>query len=262
MKNLTAIMIKYSLKKELLHTNGFWNKSLFLIMGYFADILMIVILLSKIGEFSGWKTSNITFMYGFNTLAYTLTATIFAFCANFSNEIVYGNYDNALVLPMNTIKYYILNGINLTYLSRVILCIIIIILSLFYSGVSISFGMIIYIILSLLGAVLIQSAFFISFAIPNFFFVKSNNFRSIYMGIRFFCNYPLSIYPIGIQFFLTYIFPLGFISYYPALHIFQKAHPQTHWITEYLTLPIGIFLFLLSIILWELSSKHYQSSGS
>jgi ABC-2 type transport system permease protein len=262
MKNLTLTMIKCSLKKELLYYNGFWNKSLFLIMGYFADILMIIILLSKIGTIAGWETSNITFMYGFNTLAYTLTATIFAFCANFSDEIVYGKYDSALVLPMNTIKYYILNGINLTYLSRAILCIGIIVLSLVYSNITITLGMIAYILISLIGAVLIQSAFFISFAIPNFFFIKSNNFRSIYMGIRFFCNYPLSIYPTGIQFFLTYICPLGFISYYPSLHIFRKLHPETHWITEYLTLPIGILLFILSILLWKISSKHYQSSGS
>ncbi|WP_040848035.1 ABC transporter permease [Treponema lecithinolyticum] len=258
--SLAKCITQNTIRIQLEYKSSFWLKSFFLIMGYLADAIMLVVLFTRFNGIAGWRTYEIAFLYGFSTLSYTVTASVFAFCAQFSEEMIYGGYDQVLLLPVNPFIFYVLKGINLTYLSRIILSVLIIIIAFYTAALQCSFRLCLYIILSILGSILIQSAFFIAFAIPNFFIVKSDNFRSVYMGLRFFCNYPLNIYGGFIRKFFTYVIPLGFINYYPAIHIFSKSENMP-LILEYLTLPVGIVLCILSIVLWHMASKHYQSTG-
>ncbi len=260
MVDLIRSVIKNTLRIQFEYTLGFWIKSFFLTMGYFADAIMLVVLFSRFNGLAGWTTYEIAFLYGFNTLTYTITASIFAFCANFSDEIAYGGYDQVLLLPVNTLLFYTLRGINVTYLSRILLSLAIVYIALYQAKLTVTFTLFAYILMTLIGAVLIQSAFFLAFAIPNFYIIKSNSFRAIYMGLRFFCNYPLIIYGKKILYFFTFIIPLGFINYYPALHIFSKPKEFPIFV-DFITFPIGFCLFMLSIIGWVISSKYYQSTG-
>ena len=60
--------------------------------------------------------------------------------------------------------------------------------------------------------------------------------------------------------FLTFVLPLAFVNYYPARYILEKESSDS--LINFLSLPAGLIVGALMCLLWEVSSRHYASSGS
>jgi ABC-2 type transport system permease protein len=74
-----------------------------------------------------------------------------------------------------------------------------------------------------------------------------------------FAKYPLSAYTRPIQFVLTWLIPLAFISYYPAAVLLGKPLAQP-WI-GYLAPLAGPAAAVCALGLWKRGLLRYQSSG-
>lgn len=77
-----------------------------------------------------------------------------------------------------------------------------------------------------------------------------------------FGNYPLSILPKAIQSLLTFVFPLAFVAYFPALVLLGLA-PTTGAmaVVERCSPVVGPVLFLVSVRIWNRSLRDYQTAG-
>ena len=83
------------------------------------------------------------------------------------------------------------------------------------------------------------------------------------VDMKEFTNYPITIFPRGIQFVLTFILPFAFMNLYPTSVLLGKAIPAGYpSVLPYLSLPVGMLVFALSIMLWNWGLKHYKSTGS
>lgn len=81
--------------------------------------------------------------------------------------------------------------------------------------------------------------------------------------IKSFVNYPITIFPRALQFFLTFLLPFAFINFYPAAMLLRKEIPAGYpAILPYLPPAVGIVAFVLSIRLWNWGLGHYQGTGS
>jgi ABC-2 type transport system permease protein len=75
--------------------------------------------------------------------------------------------------------------------------------------------------------------------------------------------YPLSIFPRGIQMLLTFLVPVGFISFYPALDFVGPNDSFALPIDLALFTPaVGAVLFLLAYAIFHRGLKRYESAGS
>ena len=75
-----------------------------------------------------------------------------------------------------------------------------------------------------------------------------------------FAKYPLSAYTRPIQFVLTWLIPLAFISYYPAAVLLGKPLAQP-WI-GYLAPLAGPVAAVGALMIWRCGLVHYQISGN
>ena len=127
-----------------------------------------------------------------------------------------------------------------------------------------SVGRIAFLFLTILGGVAFQSFVFLFGAAMNFRWLHSG--RSVSSNLRLmidFTQYPLSIYPKGLQSFLTFVVPVGMINYYPCLYLFGRGndawfYPWLSWIAPTVAIGVG----LLGLIFWQHGVNSYQSSGS
>lgn len=60
--------------------------------------------------------------------------------------------------------------------------------------------------------------------------------------------------------FLTYVFPLAFINYYPSLYILEREDSGN--ILNFMTVPVAVILVGISAFVWKISLAHYNSTGS
>ena len=76
-------------------------------------------------------------------------------------------------------------------------------------------------------------------------------------------EYPISIYPKFLQFLLTTLIPLAFVSFYPVQQISGRQDfglfPP---VVRHLSLPVGIAFLLIAYAVFAAASKHYKSTGS
>lgn len=117
----------------------------------------------------------------------------------------------------------------------------------------------------LLLVVFIVSGGFIEFALAlamNCATVVFPNTRSLfgayYQLIIIGQRYPLNIFSQGFQALLTFVFPLGFMNYYPALLLLGKTGG---WV-GYFTPLVAVLFSGLAITLFHATLRHYNSTGS
>jgi ABC-2 type transport system permease protein len=73
----------------------------------------------------------------------------------------------------------------------------------------------------------------------------------------------MSIYPLSIRQFFTYVVPAIFLIYYPALYILDKPDPLGMPQIAYFLAPVaGFGTLLLAMLFWQYGIRHYQSSGT
>ena len=234
-------------------------------LGYGATFITILILVNSFDSLDGWKGAEVMLLYGISVLSYAIGAAFFFTpCIELSSKLRSGEFDIALTKPIHPFLHEMFGGFNMGYVSHFTISLIIIIFSLRTLGHQLTMVHIAWLILMILGASLLQAAALIASSVLSFFTISNNPLVDFLLfDIKKFTNYPITIFPRGIQLILTFVLPFAFINYYPAAMLFNKPIPVGYpSVLPYLTPIVGIIFFIGSIILWNWGLKHYKSTGS
>jgi ABC-2 type transport system permease protein len=68
----------------------------------------------------------------------------------------------------------------------------------------------------------------------------------------------MDIYPAGLKYMLTYIVPVAFFAYFPALQLVRE--PSYTVVAE--AAALAVVFFTVSRFWWRYSMKHYSSASS
>jgi ABC-2 type transport system permease protein len=75
--------------------------------------------------------------------------------------------------------------------------------------------------------------------------------------------HPMSIYSEWLRRFFTFVVPLAFVSYLPALYILDRPDPLGLPVAvQFLSPAVAAAFFLAARAAWTLGVRHYQSTGS
>jgi ABC-2 type transport system permease protein len=75
-------------------------------------------------------------------------------------------------------------------------------------------------------------------------------------------KYPLSIYRAWFRKFFTMVVPMGSATYFHVA-ILERTDPLGTSVNFQLFVPIsGLIFFILTLQLWQIGVRHYQSTGS
>jgi ABC-2 type transport system permease protein len=112
---------------------------------------------------------------------------------------------------------------------------------------------------SILGGVCMFSGLFVLQATSAFWTIESLEIwnATTYGGLEA-ARYPLTIYGTWLRRFFTYVVPLGFISYIPALAILGRSGNLINWLAP----AIGVIFLFTTLQVWKIGVRHYCSTGS
>ena len=211
---------------------------------------------------SGWTFGHWSFLYGLAMISRGVVQTLSFQSREIDAMVTRGEFDQLLVRPMNVTFQFAVNNIDLLGLAYVVVGPI----YFAYGCQAVDFNWtitnVVKLLLVLIGGTLIYWSFWTLISGIAFWTKRSKPLvdGSMELLVRG-SFYPLSIYPLPLQLLLTFIIPIGFISYYPTCDFldYGDALPLT---SAWLTPIVGIAMFVVTIYVFNAGLRRYESAGS
>ena len=226
-----------------------------------ASILSIWMIMESIPSLQGWTMAEMGFLYGFSMMPVALdhifTDDLWS-VAYF--KVRSGEMDRMFTKPVPVLFQVIAETFQLEGLGELIVGVVM--LSVCGSMVSVawSFGAVFVLIVATVFGALMITSFKIIFASLAFKFKRSGQILQVAYNFISYTRYPIKIYPTLIRGLLTFLFPFALIISYPVeIFLFETYSP---YLIAGVIVAASCALFALSLLIWRLLERRYESTGS
>lgn len=264
MTNVYLKLIVAAIKSKMEYKVTFGFLIFAIIVFYMGQLGIILVIMNKFKSINGWTLGEMAFLYGLLVFSQGISFLVFNSLNHFEQFIVRGEFDRVLTRPLNPLIQVLCSGLEVSSLAHFIIGVTAIIFGSISAGLEWSFWKLIFLAMVIGGAVLILGGIRIIISAVAFWTIRNRALVHIFVySSKEFILYPISIYNPWVQWFLTFIFPLAFVNFYPAGYFLNKSDQfMFHPILQFMTPVVGIILFSFSLLLWRLGINRYQSTGS
>ncbi|MBO5509291.1 MAG: ABC-2 family transporter protein [Lachnospiraceae bacterium] len=227
----------------------------------FATIKFVV---AEFGSINGWNYGQLAFLYGLSVLSHALSMIFFVNGWFMGWWVISGDFDRILTRPMSVVYQFFFTNINVMGLTDLVPGIIVFA----YGCHKVSFHWTFYnaflILVMLIGATLIRGGIYIMLGSTTFWSKSTVDFGMFTQEIFDKTTmYPISMYPEGFQFVLTYLIPIGWVSFYPASSLLGIENGCANsTMAVWITLLVGIVTISIAAMIFKLGLKQYESAGN
>jgi|UniRef100_A0A7C5ENY5 ABC-2 type transport system permease protein len=243
-----------------------------LVVGLISQLTFTLLSVAFVGTFlkygvsiNGWSFWEMVFLFGMGDMTFGLSA-IFVFRTFLifdSRYIIEGQLDQLLVQPLHPLANLIFRNLDVTNLMVVLKGVLIVCIASGSLSLSWNFLKLTAFLVLTLGGALMYAGIYVFFCSLGFWWPRRTSFAWPILSLNYLTQYPLSIYPEGLQFFLSFIIPLGFAAFYPA-QAFLGIHPgpRGYWIPFFVIPVAAALVWGVSWTVFRLGLDNYQSSGT
>ncbi|MFC5403550.1 ABC transporter permease [Cohnella soli] len=231
---------------------------------YFAGIWMLRIIVDRFQPLNGWGFSDLAFLYGLGLLSHGLVVVLFIPTWGTEYAVLRGEFDRLLLRPMNVFFQFVTGYFNFIGLVDLIPGTVIFIAAARMVDFDWSLVNLLKLALVVVGGTLIRASIYTVVGAVAFWTKRSRNLINMTIAtMERTTMYPLTLYPQVVQAILTFLLPIGFISFYPAEQFLNK--------TKSLELPLGLALwtplvglvsFVVAYAVFRQGLRKYESAGS
>jgi ABC-2 type transport system permease protein len=226
-------------------------------------LFAIAVLYTRFQGIGGWTVDELVFLYGFNRFIWGAVLVVAQPVWYMPRLIISGQFDLLLVRPLNVLWLHMARGFNYMDMSSLIVGAGVVVYSLNRLGFELTVASALYFLLLTVLCILIRTAVFLVGSSTCFWWKNRETVRTFFaMMFAGMENYPLTVLPVALQFFLTFIIPIGFASYYPAALILDIENgyiAQQSLLPAMIILAIGLSVF--SYLFFHFSLRRYESAG-
>ena len=226
-----------------------------------ASILSIYFIVNSIPSLNGWSIYQLGFLYGFSMLPVALDHL-------FSDDlwlIAYhkvrnGELDRYFLRPCPILFQSLAETFQPEGFGELTVGVVMLILCGNTIHLTWTFSMVMLLIIAtIFGAIIITSLKIILSSIA-FKFKRSGQLLQIVYNFIEYTRYPLKIFPKFIQGLLIFVFPFAVAISFPAETILFQT--TSIWILSLEIMGVAILFLLISIGIWSLLIRKYESTGS
>lgn len=227
----------------------------------FATIKFVV---EQFGEINGWNYGQLAFLYGISVISHALSMIFFVQGWFMGFFVIEGEFDRFLTRPLSVLYQFFFTNINVFGLTDLIPGILVFIYGCNKTSFSFTVTNTIGIIVMIIGAVLIRGGIYILLGATSLWTKSANDFGQFTQEIFDKTTmYPLSMYPEALQLILTFIIPIGWVSFYPASELLGiETAFSAGGFGVWITLLAGIALMLIAGAVFKAGMKRYDSAGN
>ncbi|MFF2015772.1 ABC transporter permease [Paenibacillus sp. NPDC058177] len=231
---------------------------------YFAGIWMLRIIVDKFQPLEGWTFNDLAFLYGLGLLSHGLVVVFFIPTWGTESAVLRGEFDRLLLRPLNVFFQFITGYFNFIGLIDLIPGIVIFLYAAHAVGFNWGLLSILKLVITIIGGVLIRGGIYTIVGAVAFWTKRSGNLIGMTIAtLERTTMYPLTLYPYVVQVVLTFLLPIGFISFYPAESFLKKkASLELPFDMTIGTLIVGLVCMAVAYMVFRQGLRRYESAGS
>jgi ABC-2 type transport system permease protein len=252
------------IRSRLQYRVSFWTRTIAIGLEGFIPIFLIGLVFTRFPTIQGWRWPEIALLNGLGLLAHSISRCVSTQVDHFDEYIVSGEFDSFLTRPIPPLFHLLAARFDLTVLSRVIAGLGVLLVAGRFAGVPLTLQNVAIALAAAFGGAMILFALTLMVAAVSFWHTRTGKLQDIVQSSgRAFAEYPITIYPVVVQWILTLALPTALMTYFPAQRLLGRT--ESGMLLPLLSLaavPMGVLFLLLAVGLWQLGLRHYQSTGS
>lgn len=227
----------------------------------FATIKFVV---ESFGEINGWNYGQLAFLYGLSVMSHALSMIFFVQGWFMGYFVLEGDFDRYLTRPMSVLYQFFFTNINIFGITDLIPGILVFAYGCIKCAVQVTPLFVLQVLVMLIGATLIRGGIYIFLGSTSFYTKSTTDFGMYTQEIMDKTTlYPISMYPESLQFILTYLIPIGWVSFYPVSSLLGIENSVLNGMAvPFVTLLVGLLVITLSGLFFKAGLKKYESAGN
>ena len=226
--------------------------------------LALWIIFGRFGNIVGWSLHEVALLYGMVQVALAAADITTPGFRTFGELVRRGELDRLLLRPHSTALQLAAYRLDLSYIGSLLQGLAVLLWAILNLSISWTLSKLFILSLGILGGTFTFYGLYIIEATLSFWTTQSLEFmNSFTRGGAAAAQYPFKIYQVWFRRFFTFIVPVAFASYYPAMFILDRSdHLLHHTALIYCSPIVGFVFFTLCLQFWTFGVKHYCSTGS
>ncbi len=247
------------LKSKMSYRADFIISTFGMVLTNTVGFLSFYILFQNFSSINGWGYYEMLYLYGFSLIALTPLQCLFDNNWNLRFAVRSGDFIKYCFRPINVFFYFISEVFDVKGLGQLVFGVGVLAYAWSHLAIPVTVVTILQLILLLLTASLFMIAIMNAAAATCFWIINSGYVMVIMFRFKDYAKYPASIFDGFFKLLFTFVIPIAFIAYYPALVLLR---PDEIPLLSRISPLIGILFFYLSYKFWMLGARKYEGTGS
>jgi ABC-2 type transport system permease protein len=226
------------------------------------DFVGLWIMFAHLNDLGGFSLHEVAFLYGASSLGLGIADTLIGSVERIGTYVRTGRLDQMMTKPVPLLVQVCADQFTLRRLGRITQAAVVfgwaatyvdwtplralVALCMVVSGAAVFFGL------------------FVTFSSIQFWTTDASEFANAFTyGGATVVQYPLSIFPREVMVALTFVIPIAFVNWYPALFILGRDDPfeMPSW-AQFASPVAAVVTIAVGLLVWRSGVRHYSSTGS
>lgn len=226
------------------------------------DLVGVWVMFQTIDSLGGWVLSEIAFLYAATGFGLAMADLVVGRVDRLGEMIRTGRLDAMFLKPLPLLTQVCAEQFAPRRFARVVQALVILAIAGTY--ISWSPAKVVVTVSMLASGTVIFFAVFIGFACIQFWTIDASEVANAFTyGGNTVNQYPMTVFPKEVVTGLTFLMPLAFANWYPALFVLDKPDPFgfPEWL-RFASPLAAVVLMGSALLVWRAGVRHYTSTGS
>ena len=228
------------------------------------DFAGIAVIFTKTPDLGGWSFREVAFLYGVAGVSFGLADFLVGSVEQISPRVRTGMFDLLLIRPVNALVHLTASEFSFRRIGKVAQALVVLVVATAIADIEWTLGRVVMLPLTIVSGTVIACATWVITASVAFFTIETQEIANTFTyGGDLAASYPLPIFESWLRVLVTYVVPLVFVSYLPALYILDLQTPLALPSSLRFASPLAaLVMAMMARAVWRAGLRHYRSTGS
>ncbi|MEV4881325.1 ABC transporter permease [Streptomyces cyaneofuscatus] len=228
------------------------------------DFLTIVLMFTHVDALGGYTLPEVALLYGVSATAFGLCDLLLGSMERLGRRVRDGTLDTLLVRPVPVLAQVAADRFALRRIGRILQGLAVLVYALVTLDIAWTPLKVVMLPVMVISGAAVFGAVFVAGAAFQFVAQDASQVQSAFTyGGATLLQYPPTIFAKELVRGVTFVVPLAFVSWLPALYVLDREYPLDlpHWVA-FLTPVVAVACGALAGLAWRAGLRTYRSTGS
>jgi ABC-2 type transport system permease protein len=228
------------------------------------EFVEIYVVFHQVDSLGGFDYAEVAVMYGLAVASFGVADLAVGHVDRLPAYLRAGTFDSFLLRPLSALGQLVTSDFTLRRLGRVGTGVVVLAIALHAADIDWTLGRVGLLVLTPVAGALIFSAVFVATSTIGFWVVEGMEFANAFTyGGNYLSSFPFTVFGTTIRRFFTFLVPVGFVAYLPALALLGREDPlgAPGWLS-WCSLPVSLLAMAVALLLWRNGLRRYVGAGS